>query len=173
MRTVGSAARPVSFREHLADRWLPERVQILVVGDSMLDIYIDGAVERISPEAPVPVMRQVAIRETPGGAANVAANIVGLGGAAHLVSCAGADGEGDRLAAVLTEAGVTFDLIRNGARPTTTKTRFVAGQNQLLRLDKEDPSSLRESAEAELLAAIAARIDGCRLIVLSDYRKGV
>ena len=100
MRTVGSAARPVSFRQHLSERWSPERAQILVVGDSMLDIYVDGAVERISPEAHVPVMRQVAIRETPGGAANVAANVVGLGGAAHLVSCAGADGDGDLHAAL-------------------------------------------------------------------------
>ena len=173
MRTVGSATRPVSFREHLADRWLPERVQILVVGDSMLDIYVDGAVERISPEAPVPVMRQVGIRETPGGAANVAANVVGLGGAAHLVSCAGADGDGDRLAAALTEAGVTFDLVRTGSRPTTTKTRFVAGQNQLLRLDKEDSSSLPTNSEAGILAAVAARIGHCRMVVVSDYRKGV
>src|SRR3954469_15240072 len=116
MRTVGSATRPVSFRQYLTGRWAPEPAQILVVGDSMLDIYVDGAVERISPEAPVPVMRQLRTREAPGGAANVATNIVGLGGAAHLVSSAGADGEGARLAAALTEAGVTFDLVRTGSR---------------------------------------------------------
>lgn len=173
MSTVGSAARPVSFRQHLAGRWSPEGAPVLVVGDSMLDIYVDGAVERISPEAPVPVMRQLRTRETAGGAANVAANVVGLGGSAHLVSCAGADSEGDRLAAVLAGAGVTFDLIRTVARPTTTKTRFVAGQNQLLRLDREEPSPIPQSCEAGILAAVAAQLDRCRMIVLSDYRKGV
>jgi D-beta-D-heptose 7-phosphate kinase/D-beta-D-heptose 1-phosphate adenosyltransferase len=173
MRPIGSTARPVSFRQHLTGRWSPDRVPVLVVGDSMLDIYVEGAVERISPEAPVPVMRRQRMHETPGGAANVAANIVGLGGAAHLISVTGADGEGDRLAAALTEAGVSFDLVRTGARPTTTKTRFVSGQNQLLRLDSEEVSPIPTACEAEIAAAVAAHIDGCRLIVLSDYRKGV
>ena len=173
MRTVGGAARPVSFREHLTGRWSPDGARVLVVGDAMLDIYVEGAVDRISPEAPVPVMRRQRVRETPGGAANVAANIVGLGGTAHLVCATGIDGEGDRLAAALTGAGVTFDLVRTDTRPTTTKTRFVSGQNQLLRLDSEVAAPIPQNCEAEIAAAVAAHIEGCRAVVLSDYRKGL
>jgi D-beta-D-heptose 7-phosphate kinase/D-beta-D-heptose 1-phosphate adenosyltransferase len=173
MPPVGSPAWPVSFREHLTGRWSPDRAHVLVVGDAMLDIYIEGTVDRISPEAPVPVMRRQRVRETPGGAANVAANIVGLGGTAHLVSVAGADGEGDRLAAALAGTGVTFDLVRTDTRPTTTKTRFVSGQNQLLRLDSEEVAPVSQSCEAQMAAAIAAHIEGCRVVVLSDYRKGL
>jgi D-beta-D-heptose 7-phosphate kinase/D-beta-D-heptose 1-phosphate adenosyltransferase len=173
MPTVGSVVRPVSFREHLTGRWSPNRARVLVVGDAMLDIYVEGAVDRISPEAPVPVMRRERVRETPGGAANVAANIVGLGGTAHLVSVTGTDGEGDRLANALTGAGVTFDLVRTDTRPTTTKTRFVSAQNQLLRLDSEAVEPIPRHCEDRIAAAVAANIERCRMVVLSDYRKGV
>src|SRR5690348_4020437 len=96
--------RPVSFRHHLTHPWAPAGAPVLVIGDSMLDVYVFGAVDRISPEAPVPVVRQQDIRETAGGAANVAVNAVGLGGTAHLIACVGADHEGQRLEAVLKGA---------------------------------------------------------------------
>jgi hypothetical protein len=79
---TAAKGQPVSYRHHLAHPWSPGGVPILVIGDSMLDVYVFGSVERISPEAPVPVIRQLETKETAGGAANVAVNILGLGGAA-------------------------------------------------------------------------------------------
>jgi D-beta-D-heptose 7-phosphate kinase/D-beta-D-heptose 1-phosphate adenosyltransferase len=151
---------------------LPAGAPVLVVGDSMLDVYVLGTVDRISPEAPVPVVRQQDIRETAGGAANVAVNVVGLGGNAHLVACVGSDHEGQRLASVLMAASVTFDLVPT-SKPTTVKTRFATGQHQLLRLDREDASAIAPDREDAILAAVARRIDGCRVVVMSDYNKGM
>lgn len=165
--------RAASFRQHLTRRWAPTAEPILIVGDAMLDVYVFGTVERISPEAPVPVMRQQETREAAGGAANAAVNIASLGGSAHLVSCVGADADGERLAAVLTEAGITFDLVRSAARPTTVKTRFAAGQHQILRLDRESNAVSTAECERDVLAAIERRIANCPLLVLSDYDKGV
>ncbi len=170
---AGGTDRAASFRQYLARRWAPTAEPILIVGDAMLDIYVFGTVERISPEAPVPVMRQQETREAAGGAANAAVNIASLGGSAHLVSCVGADADGERLAAVLAEAGITFDLVRSAARPTTVKTRFAAGQHQILRLDRESNAVSTAECEREVLAAIERRIGNCRLVVLSDYDKGV
>jgi D-beta-D-heptose 7-phosphate kinase/D-beta-D-heptose 1-phosphate adenosyltransferase len=169
----GGKGQPISFRHHLTHPWSPAGAPVLVVGDSMLDVYVLGAVERISPEAPVPVIRQQAIRETAGGAANVAVNIVGLGGNAHLVACVGADHEGQRLASVLMGASVTCDLIPTPAKPTTVKTRFATGQHQLLRLDREDASPIAPDREDAILAAVARRIETCRVVVMSDYNKGM
>lgn len=165
--------RAASFRQYLTRRWAPTAEPILIVGDSMLDIYVFGTVERISPEAPVPIMRQQETREAAGGAANAAVNVASLGGSAHLISCTGADADGERLAAVLTAAGITFDLVRSAARPTTVKTRFAVGQHQILRLDRENSAGATAECEQEMLAAIERRIAGCRLVVLSDYDKGV
>lgn len=170
---AGGRGQPVSFRHHLAHPWSPDGAPILVIGDSMLDVYVFGSVERISPEAPVPVIRQLETKETAGGAANVAVNVLGLGGTAHLITCIGADADGQRLDAVLTAAGVTFDLIPTAGKPTTVKTRFATGQHQLLRLDREDTATIPPDSEDEVLAAVAARIDGCRVVILSDYHKGM
>jgi D-beta-D-heptose 7-phosphate kinase/D-beta-D-heptose 1-phosphate adenosyltransferase len=165
--------RPRSFRHLLAHRWAPEAASVLVVGDAMLDVYVSGTVERISPEAPVPVMKFTDTRERPGGAANVAANVVGLSGLCHLIACCGEDAERARLAALLVAAGVTFDLVAAEGRPTTVKTRFAAGPHQLLRLDKESPSPISARCEAAILEAVAAKLGQCDLVVLSDYAKGV
>lgn len=169
----GAADRAASFRQYLTRRWAPTAEPVLIVGDSMLDLYVFGTVERISPEAPVPVMRQQETREAAGGAANAAVNIASLGGSAHLVSCVGADADGERLAAVLRAAGITFDLVRSPGKPTTVKTRFAVGQHQILRLDREDASMATPDCERQVLAAIEQRIGNCRLVVLSDYDKGV
>ena len=163
----------VSFRHHLSKPWSPEGAPVLIVGDSMLDCYVSGVVDRISPEAPVPVIRQRETGETAGGAANVAMNVVGLGGSAHLVSCAGEDAEGSTLMALLAAAGITLGLVRTGARPTTVKTRFSVGPHQLLRLDREDTSTIPVRCEDEVLAAVAASIGRCRVVVVSDYGKGM
>jgi D-beta-D-heptose 7-phosphate kinase/D-beta-D-heptose 1-phosphate adenosyltransferase len=172
-KPLGDKKRPFSFRHHLARPWEPNGAFILVVGDVMLDVYVSGTVERISPEAPVPVVKFAETREAAGGAANVAANIVGMGGICHLVTCCGEDAEKARLAALLAAAGVTSDLIASRERVTTVKTRFSAGQHQLLRLDKENPSALSAQSEEATLTAIASRIGECDLVVLSDYRKGM
>jgi D-beta-D-heptose 7-phosphate kinase/D-beta-D-heptose 1-phosphate adenosyltransferase len=167
------AGKLLSFRHHLARRWEKVAAPILVVGDAMLDVYVFGAVERISPEAPVPVIRELETRHGLGGAANVAANIVGLGGDCHLVAVAGTDGEARRLGELLEDAGVGFDLIREERRATTVKTRFSAGQHQLLRMDREDALPIGKTTEAAIVAAIAEHLGRCRLLVLSDYAKGM
>jgi D-beta-D-heptose 7-phosphate kinase/D-beta-D-heptose 1-phosphate adenosyltransferase len=160
------------FRHHLSSPWSPCRKEILVIGDAMLDVYVLGVVERISPEAPVPVVRQMQVKEAGGGAANVAANIVGMGGAAHLIACVGPDADGQRLAAALVAAGVGFDLLDIDGRPTTVKTRFFAGQHQLLRLDKEESSPVSTAGEDAVIAALERQIGRARLMILSDYGKG-
>jgi D-beta-D-heptose 7-phosphate kinase / D-beta-D-heptose 1-phosphate adenosyltransferase len=153
--------------------WMPEGAPVLVVGDSMLDVYVFGSVERISPEAPVPVVKQEEMVEIGGGAANVAINVVAMGGTPHLISCVGADAEADRLAAVLSQAGMTFDLVTVAGKPTTVKTRFLARHSQLLRLDREVPTEIPPPCEDQVLAAVEAKLDWCRLIILSDYSKGI
>lgn len=165
--------RPLSFRHHLAHAWAPRAASVLVLGDAMLDVHVSGSVERISPEAPVPVVKLTATAERPGGAANVAANVVGLAGLCHLVACCGEDAERARLAGLLLAAGVTFDLIVAEGRSTTVKTRFAAGQHQLLRVDKETLTPIPPACEDAVLRAVASRIGQCDLVVLSDYAKGM
>lgn len=163
----------IPFRHHLSVPWAASGENILVIGDAMLDVYVLGSVDRISPEAPVPVIRQTQVKEMGGGGANVAANIVGLGGTAHLIACAAPDDEGRRLAAALSGAGVSFDLLDVDGRPTTVKTRFFAGQHQLLRLDKEEASQLSLVGEQAAIDAIGKRIPWARLVIVSDYGKGM
>jgi D-beta-D-heptose 7-phosphate kinase/D-beta-D-heptose 1-phosphate adenosyltransferase len=167
-----AASRPHALRHHLGRRWERVETPILVVGDAMLDVYISGAVDRISPEAPVPVVRHQEQSQRPGGAANVALNIATLGGACRLVAAVGADAEGARLGELLRQAGVACDLVADAGRPTTLKTRITAGQHQLLRLDRDPPGGIAAGTEAALVAAIGRAIEGCRLVVLSDYGKG-
>jgi D-beta-D-heptose 7-phosphate kinase/D-beta-D-heptose 1-phosphate adenosyltransferase len=139
----------------------------------MLDISVFGSVDRISPEAPVPIIRQENTIESGGGAANVALNIVAMGGTAHLVTCVAADPEGERLVQLLRHAGVTVDIVATPGRPTTVKTRFLARHNQLLRLDREVTTPITPACEARIIAALQAQMDRCRLVILSDYAKGL
>lgn len=154
-------------------RWEPTKTPIVVLGDVMLDLYITGSVERVSPEAPIPVLRQQSVREVPGGAANVAANIVSLGGIAHLVACAGGDDSQRRLERMLRDVGVTYDFIEDFSRPTTVKTRFVAGQHQLLRLDLEETVDLKCNVEDGVLARVERVLHENGTLILSDYSKGL
>ena len=149
-------------------------VTVLCVGDVMLDRFIEGDVERISPEAPVPVMRVRHSRVTLGGAGNVAANIAALGGRAVLVGIVGDDEAGRALGAAITaHPGIAPRLIESGVRPTITKTRFVASRQQIVRTDEESSLPLQPEEEAALIAAIAGAMEGARAVVLSDYGKGV
>jgi D-glycero-beta-D-manno-heptose-7-phosphate kinase len=144
--------------------------RVLVVGDVMLDRYWFGDVSRISPEAPVPVVHVQRCEERPGGAANVARNIAALGGQANLLSVVGKDEAGRTLASLLQREGVVFKLHEDADIATTVKLRVIGRQQQLLRIDFEDPPSkevLRTKLKdfQEMLAA-------ADVVVLSDYGKG-
>ena len=116
-----------------------EQAQVLVVGDVMLDRYWYGGTSRVSPEAPVPVVKVTKIEDRPGGAGNVALNIAALGGGVTLVGLTGDDEAGDALAKRLGAASVYCDFTRTPNHPTITKLRAISRQQQLLRMDFEEP----------------------------------
>ena len=116
---------------------------VLCVGDVMLDRFIHGDIDRISPEAPVPVLRLRSTREMPGGAGNVAANIASLGGRAILVGLVGLDEAATRLRALLAAQPLVSEvLVASAHRPTICKTRFIAGRQQVVRTDDESEAAL-------------------------------
>jgi rfaE bifunctional protein kinase chain/domain len=147
--------------------------RVLVVGDVMLDRYLSGEAARISPEAPVPVVRVEEERLLPGGAGNVAVNIRALGGEAVLVGARGDDPEGRELERLLENAGVVAALATLHGRPTTTKTRIIARGQQIARIDRERVDTFNETECAAILKETARRAAGCSALVLSDYRKGL
>ncbi|MDQ6745241.1 MAG: D-glycero-beta-D-manno-heptose-7-phosphate kinase [Actinomycetota bacterium] len=150
------------------------RVAVLSVGDVMLDEYVWGQVRRISPEAPVPVVEVSRYTHTPGGAANVAAGVVALGGRSFLSGVVGEDRAASVLLDALAAAGVAGeDLVADASRPTTSKTRVIAHAQQVVRTDHEARGPLSEAVEDRLLARIRARLGEVDAVVLSDYRKGV
>ncbi len=146
------------------------RARVLVLGDIMLDRYWEGPAARISPEAPVPVVRVERITDRPGGAGNVALNIAALGSGARLGGCSGDDEMADSLEAMLAGAGVDCVLTRLPGQSTTTKLRVISRQQQLIRLDFEDTPVT--GAGAILSARLPALLEGCDALVLSDYAKG-
>ena len=149
-------------------------VSVLVIGDVMLDEYVWGEVRRISPEAPVPVVECSHRTYAPGGAANVATNIAGLGGRALLGGVVGTDTSAINLQDTLQKGGVQADgLVADATRPTTTKTRIVAHSHQMIRLDSERRDALSGALESELLAWAAQQMPYVGACMLSDYGKGV
>jgi D-beta-D-heptose 7-phosphate kinase/D-beta-D-heptose 1-phosphate adenosyltransferase len=147
---------------------------VLVVGDLMLDEFIWGQVSRISPEAPVPVVEVRDRTHTAGGAANTAANVRSLGGRVAVAGVVGDDPEGDRVCSLLAAQGVNVAaVVRDGSRPTTTKTRVVAHSQQMVRIDREAPGPIPEAAERELVAKLPGLLAEARGCVVSDYGKGV
>lgn len=149
---------------------------VLVVGDLMLDRYLWGDVERISPEAPVPVVRLSRETERLGGAGNVAANLAGLGLRPVLAGYVGADADGERLARMFAEAGIGGDgLVASQVRSTIAKTRVIGGHQQMLRLDREEVTPYRDEDRRQLSDKALAILDAARprAIILSDYAKGV
>ncbi|HEX3436050.1 MAG TPA: bifunctional D-glycero-beta-D-manno-heptose-7-phosphate kinase/D-glycero-beta-D-manno-heptose 1-phosphate adenylyltransferase HldE [Pseudacidobacterium sp.] len=151
--------------------WKNERV--LVIGDVMLDRYVWGDVERISPEAPVPVVRSGHQSNQAGGAANVAANITGLGAQSTLIGFIGADEAGDKLKQCLSNAMVEDRLITVANRPTTSKLRIFGGNQQMLRLDVEKTLEGTEEAYQQLLLNVEAALPESDAVILSDYAKGM
>jgi D-beta-D-heptose 7-phosphate kinase/D-beta-D-heptose 1-phosphate adenosyltransferase len=147
----------------------------LVIGDLMLDRYLWGKVERVSPEAPVPVVLLDKENCRPGGAANVAANIAGLGLPCRLLGCVGKDEDGRQLIESVAQTGVaTQAIVSLPRRPTITKTRIVGGHQQMLRVDREADGPFDLEERQLLEQAIAkAMADAPAVIVLSDYAKGV
>ncbi len=147
-------------------------MRLLVVGDIMLDKYIWGEVARISPEAPVPVVRATHQTEQPGGAANVAMNMARLGAQTVLAGFTGADENESLLAASLRSNGINPILISCQGFPTITKLRILGGRQQIVRLDSERPGERSEGDYQRLIEAVLAQLPLCHAVVLSDYAKG-
>jgi D-beta-D-heptose 7-phosphate kinase / D-beta-D-heptose 1-phosphate adenosyltransferase len=147
--------------------------RVLVLGDVMLDRYVSGTASRLSPEAPIPVLRPSARRATLGGAANVALNVATLGGQVALIGVVGDDADGAELMRLLTCSGVAPHLVVVPGRPTTTKTRFMVGHHQLLRLDEETTAPIDEMTETLVLRQFVGALAATDVVLLSDYAKGV
>jgi len=164
---------PALFRQEIPMKLdIPrfDKASILVVGDVMLDRYWHGGTSRISPEAPVAVVKVQSTKDSPGGAANVALNLAALGAAASLTGLVGDDAAGRELETALTAAGVYCNFHRIVGKPTITKLRVVSRHQQLIRLDFEEMFSAGDASPVTTrVRALLADVD---VIVLSDYKKG-
>jgi D-glycero-beta-D-manno-heptose-7-phosphate kinase len=148
--------------------------RVLVAGDVMLDEFLWGSVNRISPEAPVPVVKVTRQSFHLGGAGNVACNVRALGGEAIVVGVVGGDAAGERVRAALAEAGVEDGLaVAEEGRPTTVKTRIIAHHQQVVRADRELADDMDPRMENALIERLQAALPSCGAVVLSDYEKGV
>ncbi|MEO0248453.1 MAG: D-glycero-beta-D-manno-heptose-7-phosphate kinase [candidate division WOR-3 bacterium] len=147
---------------------------VLVVGDVMLDRFIDGEISRISPEAPVPVLRTGERRSTLGGAGNVVRNLLALGSKVRLVGVVGDDPEAEELRAMLAAYNdIEANLVVEASRRTSVKTRFMAGRQQVLRVDTESTHPVMAETVTEMKRTIGSALGSCDIVVLSDYAKGV
>jgi rfaE bifunctional protein kinase chain/domain len=147
--------------------------RVVVVGDAMLDVYLRGDVDRISPEAPVPVVRVRERRDALGGAANVAQNVLAVDAHCALVAAVGADTAGARLRGLLNGLGGATDTLVEVKRPTTTKTRLVARSQQLLRFDEEEDADLGPDDVERVIASVTDALASADAVILEDYNKGV
>lgn len=152
----------------------PSQPNILVIGDIMIDHYIWGVATRLSPEAPVPVVNVSRESTTLGGAGNVAQNLISLGAKVTLAGVIGEDAAGSELIAILNKENVdTCALVKDTSRPTTVKTRVLAGNHQLIRVDREQTEPLAEALEDELVSKLQSCILNADIILFSDYNKGL
>lgn len=149
------------------------KADIIVIGDIMLDRYYWGDVERISPEAPVPVVQVTRKTQRLGGAGNVAMNLAGLKCPVFLLSICGDDSQGKYLSNVLENEGIDHQLIVSKRQPTTTKTRIIGQGQQLLRLDEEQSITLPAEVEEKLLHQFKQHLNTAKAVILSDYGKGI
>jgi rfaE bifunctional protein kinase chain/domain len=149
------------------------RSRVAVIGDAMLDVYLRGDVERISPEAPVPVVRVRERRHALGGAGNVAQNVRAVGANCDLVAAIGDDVAGRHLCGMLEAMGAPVGSLVTVDRPTTTKTRIVARSQQVVRVDEEEDGDLDGAEVDRLLTAVRRAVDDASALVLEDYNKGV
>ena len=151
-----------------------QATRVFVAGDALLDVYLQGTVERISPEAPVPVVHEAGeVRRVLGGAANVAANVAALGARATLGARVGDDEDGLHVRRLLEERGIADGLVVDPALPTIRKTRVLAGYQQIVRLDREELAPLADHAALVAQFSRWAAEPGGRALVLADYAKGV
>jgi rfaE bifunctional protein kinase chain/domain len=147
---------------------------IMVIGDIMLDEYLWGEVRRISPEAPVPVLEVEASSDRLGGAANVVQNLASLGVSTRLVSICGSDSRGKEIKRMLTDIGCNTDgLLLSSTRPTTVKTRIMAKQQQIVRVDREISRDLSETELKKIIPAFEKSLAGVDAVIISDYNKGL
>lgn len=147
---------------------------ILVIGDLMLDTYMWGDSDRISPEAPVPIVRITSVENNPGGAANVALNLVSLGAKASLMGLVGDDTEGMVLRDLLKEKGITdAGIVKDRDRPTTVKARIIAHGQQVVRTDREVTWAIGEETEKQFAQMLEQSLDGVDAVILQDYNKGM
>jgi len=162
----------LSALQHLLSESAGRRV--VCVGDLMVDRFVYGEVTRLSPEAPIPVLARARELVMLGAAGNVARNVAALGGAVALVGVIGGDAEGHEASRLVgAEPGVEGYLIPDPSRPTTLKTRFVSGNQQLLRVDMEASRPVGADVEQRLVRTIKDAVDGAGVILISDYGKGV
>ncbi|MEZ0232007.1 MAG: bifunctional D-glycero-beta-D-manno-heptose-7-phosphate kinase/D-glycero-beta-D-manno-heptose 1-phosphate adenylyltransferase HldE [Methylophilaceae bacterium] len=151
------------------DKWA------LVIGDLMLDRYMMGEVERISPEAPVPIVLLKEQNIRAGGAANVAVNLAKLGIVTKISGCTGQDTDGELLSTLLRETGITTEaILKSSFRPTVTKTRILGGHQQMMRLDQESRETFTSQESTDLSTLILKQVqEHPAIVILSDYAKGV
>jgi len=150
------------------------KVNVLVVGDLMLDRYVFGSVNRISPEAPVPVVHVTREESRPGGASNVALNIGALGGTSMVAGVIGTDAAGEDLMRTLVDAGIRMDgVVQAASAQTTLKTRVVADRQQVVRVDREMPPTRFAEGVDTLCQRLPALVAAADAVVIEDYGKGV
>jgi D-beta-D-heptose 7-phosphate kinase/D-beta-D-heptose 1-phosphate adenosyltransferase len=170
--TVAAGSGGEGWIDGLLERF--RSLRVLVVGDLLLDEYRFGDVARVSPEAPVPVVRVQSVRSVLGGAGNVARGLVSLGARCDLVAVVGEDAEGEEARRQLDALGIPAEgLLRSADRPTSHKLRVVARAQQMLRLDREIDDPIRPEDADFLRAAVARRLPDCDVVVLQDYDKGI
>lgn len=161
---------PTVFVEDIA-KFMGKKV--LIVGDVMLDTYLEGNAQRISPEAPVPIVHIYAERHVLGGAANVARNIRSLGGKPTLLGLCGTDAGGQHLTKLLHDADITPHVFASSHRQTIVKTRIMAQGQQMLRVDKEDYATPTEQEYTQLYDALDSLLSEHEVLIISDYAKGL
>ena len=151
-----------------------KKPDILVIGDLMIDHYIWGTATRLSPEAPVPVVNVKTESTTLGGAGNVVQNLVAFGANVTVAGVTGDDAGSVELIEILENEGVKTDtIVKDSSRPTTVKTRVLAGSHQLVRIDREVTKALSAELEDELVAKLGNSIDAVDIVIFSDYNKGL
>ena len=149
------------------------KARILCIGDIMLDKFIQGKVEKISPEAPVPIFLFSQERQMLGGAGNVVANLKSLSCYTYFIGILGKDKHGEDVASLLSQARAEYYLIRSQMRQTTMKARFISGTHHVLRFDQEKIMPLTDLEERELLSVVSKHIKNTDCVILSDYAKGI
>jgi D-beta-D-heptose 7-phosphate kinase/D-beta-D-heptose 1-phosphate adenosyltransferase len=174
LQSQSPTGRPSLERDRLRELLrAAEGRRVAIVGDAMLDVYLHGDVERISPEAPVPVVRVRGRRFALGGAANVAQNVVALGARCELVATIGRDASGATLREMLTTIGSGSRSLIEVERPTTTKTRIHARVQQVVRFDEEEDHDVDGDDVSRVMKAVECAVEDADALVLEDYNKGV